>query len=151
MNVLLSGNPDATKVAETPLKFWSPSAFLQRGECNICSGACGPPVLGSNCYIARTGSGGERSRESLSSLKRAGATLRADIRARGERQMSGHLLSRYVAQPCQGDAGKGIPNFGGNFLQLRPGGVKSGWPSARRETEKTSLERGRCVRGLPLG
>lgn len=28
--------------------------FVEQRECNICSGACGLPELGSNCYIALT-------------------------------------------------------------------------------------------------
>lgn len=87
--------------------------FFQQWKRNICSGACGLPVLGSNCYIALT----ERRRTQprvfvISEV--CGATLQANIRARGRDrcldiccQTKSDTLPR--EQRGVGGAGRGAP------------------------------------------
>lgn len=55
--------------------------FSEHRECNICSGACGLPELGSNCYIALTERRNTQPRVFVIS-EVCGAILRANIRAR---------------------------------------------------------------------
>lgn len=52
-----------------PKSYTGAHGLFEHREYNICSGACGLPELGSNCYIALTEQGGKCSQESLSSLK----------------------------------------------------------------------------------
>lgn len=73
-----------------PLKYskkatLEPSSFLgffEQWKCSICSGACGLPVLGSNCYIALTERRKTQPRVFVIS-EVCGAILQANIRAQG--------------------------------------------------------------------
>lgn len=160
MNVLLLQDPDATKVAAMPLKYSKKAAleplsfyffclfgfFFQQWKHNICSGACGLPELGSNCYIALTERRKTQPRVFVIS-EVCSAILQANIRARGRDrcldiccQTKSHTLPREQG----GEAEKKIPNFASNYL---PTSVLQ-WEviMAVNHAKKVNLENCLCLR-----
>lgn len=127
----------------SPQKCTGAHWFLQHRTCNICSGPCGLPVLGSNCYVALTEWRQAQPRAFVIS-EAGGATLQADIRARSrDRCLDICCQTKSDCLP-RGREGGESQTLIATICELKSCRVKSGWLSIKSKPQKFRF----CVCGF---
>lgn len=155
MNVLLSRNPDATKVAEIPLRFWRPllSSATESAAYVLGRVGCQAWVL---IVTLLTQSGEKLGQESLSSMKCVVPRRRPTSEHGGETDVWTFAVKLSWTVLPRGRGGGGSQTLIAMLCQLQSRGVKSGWLSIKSKSKKMLLcvpvesNNSRCVSAQAL-